>query len=623
MARVKRAVHGKKHHRAVLEQAQGYYGNKSRTFRAANEQLLHSLQYAYRDRRARKGDFRQLWIQRINAAARLNGPELQPVHRRPAPGGRRGGPQGPGRPGRDRPRGLRALWCAVVRQRRLWPTADRGRLLTQALAFSHQRVRRLRRLLRKRAVRWSERAFVVEGVELVPTALEAGVAVESVFVATIGARSRRARRSARGRRGRGPGLRARARGGRAGGRHRDPQPVLAVLRADRPSPRGDRGGRRSSSSASTCATPATPARSCGAPTPPASTRWSAATAPSTRTTRRRCGRRPARSSTCPSWSAEPRRGPRRCSRDAGCGVSAPSPAAGTTTPTVDWSRADAPSCSATRRRGSPTEVLAVARRPVTIPMAGRAESLNVGVACAVLCFEALRQRRDGCGQTGADGCRPRGRDGCRPESGDRRLAGSGPMAIGPRSDGQLASHPRGRGCARSWTAPAPPRACRAAEQSILGKRSPLGAAPRIALGGLDRRAARRSVGGSARAPARASKSWSGAAARAVGRGERAAALAADRLDLTEVVLDQVRAPIRPRPPAPGHADPGRARGRLRGHGVRGGRGPRGRDRLVQLRGPQHAAGPSGPGHVGHLLPEPRRARDRRCCAPTPRRCRSG
>ncbi|MGO9196021.1 MAG: 50S ribosomal protein L20 [Acidimicrobiales bacterium] len=73
MARVKRAVHGRKHHRAVLERAQGFYGNKSRSYRAANEQVMHSLQYAYRDRRARKGDFRQLWIQRINAAARLNG----------------------------------------------------------------------------------------------------------------------------------------------------------------------------------------------------------------------------------------------------------------------------------------------------------------------------------------------------------------------------------------------------------------------------------------------------------------------------------------------------------------------------------------------------------------------
>jgi large subunit ribosomal protein L20 len=73
MARVKRAVHSRKHRRAVLEQAQGYYGNKSRSYRAANEQVMHSLQYAFRDRRARKGDFRQLWIQRINAAARLHG----------------------------------------------------------------------------------------------------------------------------------------------------------------------------------------------------------------------------------------------------------------------------------------------------------------------------------------------------------------------------------------------------------------------------------------------------------------------------------------------------------------------------------------------------------------------
>ncbi|HZU78772.1 MAG TPA: 50S ribosomal protein L20 [Acidimicrobiales bacterium] len=73
MARVKRAVNGKKHRRAVLEQAEGFYGNRSRSFRAANEAVMHSLQYAYRDRRARKGDFRKLWIQRINAAARANG----------------------------------------------------------------------------------------------------------------------------------------------------------------------------------------------------------------------------------------------------------------------------------------------------------------------------------------------------------------------------------------------------------------------------------------------------------------------------------------------------------------------------------------------------------------------
>ena len=70
MARVKRAVASKKHRKATLERAKGYYGNKSRSYRAANEQVMHSLQYAYRDRRARKGEFRKLWIQRINAACR-------------------------------------------------------------------------------------------------------------------------------------------------------------------------------------------------------------------------------------------------------------------------------------------------------------------------------------------------------------------------------------------------------------------------------------------------------------------------------------------------------------------------------------------------------------------------
>jgi large subunit ribosomal protein L20 len=73
MARVKRAVNAKKHHKAVLEQAKGYYGDRSRTFRAANQAVQHSGVYAFRDRRARKGEFRKLWIQRINAGARANG----------------------------------------------------------------------------------------------------------------------------------------------------------------------------------------------------------------------------------------------------------------------------------------------------------------------------------------------------------------------------------------------------------------------------------------------------------------------------------------------------------------------------------------------------------------------
>ena len=73
MPRVKRSVHGRKKRRKVLEQAKGYWGLKSRTYKAAKEQVEHSLAYAYRDRKVRKRDFRRLWIIRINAAARQNG----------------------------------------------------------------------------------------------------------------------------------------------------------------------------------------------------------------------------------------------------------------------------------------------------------------------------------------------------------------------------------------------------------------------------------------------------------------------------------------------------------------------------------------------------------------------
>lgn len=73
MARVKRAVNAQKKRREVLDQASGYRGQRSRLYRKAKEQVTHSLVYSYRDRKQRKGDFRQLWITRINAAARANG----------------------------------------------------------------------------------------------------------------------------------------------------------------------------------------------------------------------------------------------------------------------------------------------------------------------------------------------------------------------------------------------------------------------------------------------------------------------------------------------------------------------------------------------------------------------
>jgi large subunit ribosomal protein L20 len=72
VARVKRAVNAQKKRRSALEAASGYRGQRSRLYRKAKEQLLHSATYSYRDRKAKKGDFRQLWITRINAAARAN-----------------------------------------------------------------------------------------------------------------------------------------------------------------------------------------------------------------------------------------------------------------------------------------------------------------------------------------------------------------------------------------------------------------------------------------------------------------------------------------------------------------------------------------------------------------------
>ena len=73
MARVKGGTVTRRRHKKILKLAKGYFGSKHRLFRTANQQVMKSLMYAYRDRRARKRDFRRLWIQRINAAARLNG----------------------------------------------------------------------------------------------------------------------------------------------------------------------------------------------------------------------------------------------------------------------------------------------------------------------------------------------------------------------------------------------------------------------------------------------------------------------------------------------------------------------------------------------------------------------
>ena len=220
MARVKRAVHGRKHHRAVLEQAKGYYGNKSRSYRAANEQLMHSMQYAFRDRRARKGDFRKLWIQRINAGARQHGMSYS----RLINGLHLAGVEVDRKVLADLavsdPEAFGAL-VATAQDALAQRARGRGRFLTQRLAFTHRRVRRLRGLLQKRSARWSERAFVAEGAELIRCALDAGVPVESVYVSPDGADDRAVqevcrRAEAGGRAGLPPGRRRPG----AGGRHR-------------------------------------------------------------------------------------------------------------------------------------------------------------------------------------------------------------------------------------------------------------------------------------------------------------------------------------------------------------------------------------------------------------------
>ena len=72
MARVKRGVNAKKRHKKVLKQAKGYFGSKHRLYKTAHEQVMHSMAYAYRDRRNLKRNMRKLWIARINAAARMN-----------------------------------------------------------------------------------------------------------------------------------------------------------------------------------------------------------------------------------------------------------------------------------------------------------------------------------------------------------------------------------------------------------------------------------------------------------------------------------------------------------------------------------------------------------------------
>ena len=107
MSRVKRGVTSHAKHKKVLKAAKGYFGRRKNTIRAAKAAVEKAMQYAYRDRKNRKREFRALWIQRINAAVREHGLTYSPLHLRPHRRGRRGRPQGALRPRHHRAGRLR------------------------------------------------------------------------------------------------------------------------------------------------------------------------------------------------------------------------------------------------------------------------------------------------------------------------------------------------------------------------------------------------------------------------------------------------------------------------------------------------------------------------------------
>ena len=179
MARVKRSVHAKKKRREVLEKAKGYTGTRRKRYRAAKEQVMHSGNYAYRDRRDRKAQFRRLWITRINAAVRPHGISYSRVHQRAEGRRHRDRSQDPGRHGRQRPEGVRRSWS--TRPRPLTPPPDErpgeGSVLTSA---KNPKVAAASRL-KKRAYRDEDRRFLVEGAQAVSEALGVPGRLETLF----------------------------------------------------------------------------------------------------------------------------------------------------------------------------------------------------------------------------------------------------------------------------------------------------------------------------------------------------------------------------------------------------------------------------------------------------------
>ena len=599
MARVKRAVHSKKHRRAILERAKGYYGNKSRSYRAANEQVMHSLQYAFRDRRARKGEFRKLWIQRINAACRQNGISYSRFIA-----------------------GLNAAGIEVDRKvladLAVTDPAAFGALVERAKAAVDEKAanaaaseprdvsrrpdtawaRTIRRSSgcgdspRDRSARDEEQAFVIEGPVLVREALAPAWPLEAVFV---GRRARRARR------------RRRADG------HRSSPTACSSGWPTTVTPQPVRRGR-----------------------PPASGRR----------------RRPARADASSSCST--RRRPRQRRHDP-----PRAEAAGAAAVVVGGGR----STSSTRRCVRPSAgalfftVLAVV---ATMPPSALAVVGELGHAAAR--HERIRRRalRRASTSTGPVARRARQRG---PRARRRRRSAVDELVTIPMVGGRVAQ--RGHGRHRAVLRGRPPAArCRESrfvpasaspsallslddrrdrreadrasalarasaevstvdelarlETDLLGKRSDARHASRAASASLD---ARRAQGG--RPGAQRGDRVGCRRARAAPRGARdrspqRARSRAERLDLTEV-------PTRPptRPPPPRHPDARAPRGRVRRPGLHRRRGPRGRERLVQLHGAQHAARPPGARACRTRSTSTSASPAASCCARTRRRCRSG
>ena len=401
MARVKRAVNAQKKRRTVLETASGYRGQRSRLYRKAKEQMLHSMQYAYRDRRDRKGDFRQLWITRINAAARANGmtynrliqglrlagvevdrkilAELAVSDAKAFAGLVEVGEDAPSR--RCLSRGLTHCLSDPGLGRRS-PRGRPGLLLPGACSAA--------------ATGTTTGRFLAEGPQAVREALAAGAVIELFGTADALRPPRRA------------GLRRAPSTGQPVDRRRAwrrwPRP--SSRRASSPSagsatcpwPTRCAPRRGWSPSAPASATPATPARSCAPPTPPARPRSCSPGTASTRTTAsavrasagslfhvdvvrgrdaRRGRRRAARRRAA---GARRRRARRRGSRRAGRrGGLAGRPRG----------------CSAPRRTACPPTLGRGADARVRVPIHGRAESLNLAAAAAVCLYASARASVEG------------------------------------------------------------------------------------------------------------------------------------------------------------------------------------------------------------------------------------